>query len=754
MNHARTRRWAAAAVVTTLLTGVLSLVVMQPASANHPAGSNLEVSRDVQSRNSAGVISVEARLTNDDGTRVTAASVTAAVTVRYEIMTGPAVAVTGLTVGNDGGTADTPASPDGSCTIAIGTTSCTIDVTSAANGQSLIRTWIEEAGFPNYDSKEGRLTDPSTDCSQEILDLQAFRACQGGTATAGDNPEPDETDVYLAQWTTGATALDCGETALAPTGTAATVTCTATDAGGGLANQKIDAENQNGANDPDGPADGGSADYNDGCVTGDNGSCTFSIPAATDGGQRNNQPGAATICAWVDDDDDSLATGDNTSYAPASATTADGGGCSNNTTEPVSGDDGDRIDRFVVTWQDRAATTLDVNPENPLRTVGSTQTLTAVVKDQFGAAWSGELITFAFEAGSPNTASKSCMTAASTGACAVDVTSSTPGTDTICASFGAAPSATCNGETVSGGTDTARIDVVQITWFTPAAATTTTTTATTTTTTAPAGGGGGSGTAAQGYSLVGEDGSLYAFGSAKNVGDMKGKPLNAPIIGVAYTPGGNGYWLVAKDGGIFTFGDAAFFGSMGDKKLNSPVLGMAATPTGKGYWLFAGDGGIFTFGDAVFFGSMGDKKLNQPVINMEPLASGNGYWLVAADGGIFSFGKAEFFGSMGDKKINQPVFDMTSTDTDQGYWLIARDGGVFSFGDAGPKFYGNPVNESNPKPTKIIGMDSTPTSTGYWIADATGKVWNYGDASPLGDRYGANNPAPMIGFAAVPGLKP
>ena len=35
-----------------------------------------------------------------------------------------------------------------------------------------------------------------------------------------------------------------------------------------------------------------------------------------------------------------------------------------------------------------------------------------------------------------------------------------------------------------------------------------------------------------------------------------------------------------------------------------------------------------------------------------------------------------------------------------------------------------------------------------------GKVWNYGDAQSLGDRFGAANPAPMIGLAAVPGLKP
>ena len=275
--------------------------------------------------------------------------------------------------------------------------------------------------------------------------------------------------------------------------------------------------------------------------------------------------------------------------------------------------------------------------------------------------------------------------------------------------------------------------------------------------TAGSGGGGGGGIILprtdggtdQGYSLVGGDGSLYAFGTASNLGDMRGKPLNKPIVGIQYTPGGKGYWLVASDGGAFAFGNAGFFGSMGDQKLNSPIIGMAATPTGKGYWLFAGDGGIFSFGDALFFGSMGDQKLNSPVINMEPLASGNGYWLVAGDGGIFSFGKALFWGSMGDKKVNQPVFDMTSTDTDLGYWLVARDGGIFSFGDAEAKFYGSAVN-AFPAPGRVIGMDATPDSLGYWIADASGKVYIFGDATHLGDRYLQTNPAAMVAFAAVP----
>jgi sugar lactone lactonase YvrE len=271
----------------------------------------------------------------------------------------------------------------------------------------------------------------------------------------------------------------------------------------------------------------------------------------------------------------------------------------------------------------------------------------------------------------------------------------------------------------------------------------------TTSTVAGAGPGAGAG-GDQGYVLVGEDGSVYPFGSAQFKGDLKGKALNAPIIGVAYEPGGSGYWLVAKDGGIFTFGTARFFGSMGGTTLNSAVLGMQVTPSGGGYWLFAGDGGIFSFGDARFFGSMGDHTLNAPVVQMEPTASGAGYWLVASDGGIFTFGSAGFHGSTGAMHLNQPVFDMTSTDTDLGYWLVARDGGVFSFGDAEATFYGSAVGAS-PPPTKVVGMDSTPDGRGYWIADASGKVYAFGDASSsLGDRLAGPNPTPMVAFASVP----
>jgi hypothetical protein len=61
---------------------------------------------------------------------------------------------------------------------------------------------------------------------------------------------------------------------------------------------------------------------------------------------------------------------------------------------------------------------------------------------------------------------------------------------------------------------------------------------------------------------------------------MGGQHLNQPIVGAAApmnggSPiGGEGYWEVASDGGIFAF-NVPFLGSMGGKPLNAPIVGMA-----------------------------------------------------------------------------------------------------------------------------------------------------------------------------------
>jgi len=183
-----------------------------------------------------------------------------------------------------------------------------------------------------------------------------------------------------------------------------------------------------------------------------------------------------------------------------------------------------------------------------------------------------------------------------------------------------------------------------------------------------------------GYWLIGSDGGVFGFGDAKFDGSVPqvlkpGEHLAAPIVGVAATPDGGGYWLVGSDGGIFSFGDAPFAGSvpgaLKGKKLNAPVVGIAASPgsinpstggfSGDGYWLVASDGGVFAFGDAKFFGSVpgalkAGQHLNAPIVgvavgpgvaNLSTFTlDSDGYWLTGSDGGVFAFGDSGYFGSI------------------------------------------------------------------------------------------------------------
>ena len=183
-----------------------------------------------------------------------------------------------------------------------------------------------------------------------------------------------------------------------------------------------------------------------------------------------------------------------------------------------------------------------------------------------------------------------------------------------------------------------------------------------------------------GYWETQANGTVAAFGSARNYGSLSGQ-LNSPIVGMASTPDGKGYWLVGSDGGIFSFGDATFYGSTGSLRLNKPIVGMATTPDGKGYWMVASDGGIFSFGDAQFFGSMGGKPLNQPIVGIAADPSTGGYWEVGTDGGIFSY-NAPFYGSTGSIHLNKPIVGMAATPNGQGYRFVASDGGIFTFGQA------------------------------------------------------------------------
>jgi hypothetical protein len=234
-------------------------------------------------------------------------------------------------------------------------------------------------------------------------------------------------------------------------------------------------------------------------------------------------------------------------------------------------------------------------------------------------------------------------------------------------------------------------------------------------------------TLGNGYWLVDENGTVHAFEYATNYGDLTGKRLAAPIVGISTTPTGKGYWLVGADGGVFNFGDAKFYGSTGAIKLAEPVVGISADFLTSGYRMVASDGGVFDF-DAQFEGSTGGIRLNKPVVGMAATPTGKGYWLSASDGGIFNFGDAAFYGSLGDVHLNAPIVGIAGHPSGKGYWMVGSDGGVFNFGAAA--FHGSTGNEFLIAP--IVGICSSGSGKGYWLLGENGAVYAFGDAGYYG----------------------
>ena len=242
-----------------------------------------------------------------------------------------------------------------------------------------------------------------------------------------------------------------------------------------------------------------------------------------------------------------------------------------------------------------------------------------------------------------------------------------------------------------------------------------------------------------GYRLVASDGGVFSF-CEPYLGSMGGQHLNAPMVGMAGTPGDVGYWEVGSDGGIFSFGTASFHGSTGGMHLNAPIVGMAASPDGGGYWLVASDGGVFSYGDAAFHGSTGSMHLNKPIVGMASTPDGHGYWLVASDGGIFSYGDAQFYGSTGSLHLNAPVAGMTASPDGAGYRMVASVGGIFTYGDA--TFHGSAGSLKLNKP--VVGMMSSTDGNGYSLVASDGGIFNYGDAVYHGSTGGLALAAPIV----------
>ncbi len=79
---------------------------------------------------------------------------------------------------------------------------------------------------------------------------------------------------------------------------------------------------------------------------------------------------------------------------------------------------------------------------------------------------------------------------------------------------------------------------------------------------------------------------MFAFGTAKFYGSLPSEGIkpSKPIVGMVAAPTGKGYWLVGADGGVYAFGSAKFDGSMGGTNLNASVVSMTALPAKGIVW--------------------------------------------------------------------------------------------------------------------------------------------------------------------------
>jgi hypothetical protein len=142
-----------------------------------------------------------------------------------------------------------------------------------------------------------------------------------------------------------------------------------------------------------------------------------------------------------------------------------------------------------------------------------------------------------------------------------------------------------------------------------------------------------------GYYLATSGGNVYNYGSAPFAGSphSTGVALSAPVSGMAVDPAG-GYWLAKRDGGVQNYG-APWYGSQRGKPLPAPVVGIAAEPNGQGYLLVTSKGNVYNFGQAPWYGSPAASAvhLTTQVVGIGMQGS-TGYYVVCADGDVYNFG--------------------------------------------------------------------------------------------------------------------
>jgi hypothetical protein len=252
-----------------------------------------------------------------------------------------------------------------------------------------------------------------------------------------------------------------------------------------------------------------------------------------------------------------------------------------------------------------------------------------------------------------------------------------------------------------------------------------------------------------GYRLVANEGGIFDFGLNFD-GSLANNHLNAPIVGIANSPGYDGYLMAGGDGGVFALGGANFYGSLGGQTLPSPISAIAAPPSENGYWLVAQNGKIYNFGSAPPLPAVSVPS-GAHIVGMASTQDGGGGWLTDNLGDVYAEGDALYEGGLGGVHLNKPIVGIAAAASGQGYVLAASDGGAFNYGTQ--HFFGSVPGSLAPGQkltAPVVGIAVTHSGNGYWFVGSDGGVFNYGDAPFLGSIYTAigNHPlnGPVVGI--------
>ena len=418
---------------------------------------------------------------------------------------------------NEGGTNDdgaTRLTPDLTCSVKAGESSCTVSYVGGSPGTDRWRAWIDHDGSnltDDSDSDEPVNESAENPTQHPDADSNCFGAPD--SAEGSTNGEPDCTDVVTVGWTGGAPAtVDCDdetgpntEREVNPSGGAEgneTYICHVRDAQGGLTGDWDPAQVEvqdvyvygevetSNVNDPDDGTTHDTPDYS--CLVGAGrrnegqpvGRCQETIT------QGDLQEGGATICFWVDD---STPT-EGTALCGAELVDEQASDTGSNT---VGGDAADKVEKI---WQERGVEGggADVEPEVSAGTVGVGHGVQVTIYDQFGDALHADTsVRFEFFAGSPsdgdgNTAETpdgTCTTRSSS-TCSFDYTNAgAPGRDLLCVWVNGTPTLSGTSQNGSCGVESHEdvddavgsfdppqpagddVDLVAVTWRKPAPAT-------------------------------------------------------------------------------------------------------------------------------------------------------------------------------------------------------------------------------------------------------------------------------------------